>query len=262
MNTISSESREYSPPKIGTAFSIFLVIFGICFVLIPISVGLWRSLYAYANFGPSAILSWSLNWVLISLAGIAFLLSLVLLRINQSLPKLKLGKHGIRLKQFLRPVTYIKWREIAGISETMIQYSFLGRSLHDKTIIKLYLNNSKVIKLNRKIFHLSELVINIKSVIYPMITKTNREKYRDQLSIFFGVISIQKESITISRRMFFKQKETIPFELIRSFDIDNGTLKILFSPENQTQTRIISVPTSKILNLEPMMRLLNDEVAI
>jgi hypothetical protein len=261
VNTISSESREYCPPKIRAAFLIFLAIFGVCFVLIPIFVGLWWSLYAYTNFGPSAILGWSLNWVLISLAGIAFLLSLVLFRINQSLPNLKLGKHGIRLKQFLRPVTYIKWREIAGISETMIQYSFLGRNIHDKTIIKLYLNNSKVIKLSKKISHLSELVISIKSVIYPRITKTNREKYKDHLSIYFGVISIQKESITICRRVFFKQKKTIPFELIQSFDIDNGTLKIIYSPENHTQTRIISVPTSKILNLEPMMRLLNDEVA-
>jgi hypothetical protein len=261
VNTISSESREYCPPKIGAAFLIFLVIFGVCFVLIPIIVGLWRSLYAYTNFGPSAILGWSLNWALISLAGIAFLLSLILFRIYHSLPNLKLGKHGIRIKQFLRPVTYIKWREITGISETMIQYNFLGRNLHDKTIIKLYLNKRKVIKLTKKVSHLSELVIRIKSIIYPRITKTNRDKYRDHLSIFFGAITIQKESITISRRVFFKQQETITFDLIRSFDIANGTLKIIYSPENQTQTRIISVPTSKILNLEPMMRLLNDEVA-
>ena len=230
-------------------------------MLIPIIVGLWRSLYAYTNFGPSAILGWSFNWVLISLAGIVFLLSLVLFRINQSLPILKLGRHGIRLKQFLRPVTYIKWREIAGISETIIQYNFLGRNLHDKTIIKIYLNNRKVIKLSNKISHLSELVIRIKSIIYPRITKTNREKYRDHLSIIFGVISIQQESLTISSRVLFKQQETIPFELIRSFDIANGTLKILYSPENQNQTRTLSVPTSKIINLEPMMRLLNDEVA-
>ena len=230
-------------------------------MLIPIIVGLWRSLYAYTNFGPSAILGWSFNWVLISLAGIVFLLSLVLFRINQSLPILKLGRHGIRLKQFLRPVTYIKWREIAGISETIIQYNFLGRNLHEKTIIKIFLNNRKVIKLSNKISHLSELVIRIKSIIYPRITKTNREKYRDHLSIFFGVISIQQESLTISSRVLFKQQETIPFELIRSFDIANGTLKILYSPENQNQTRTLSVPTSKIINLEPMMRLLNDEVA-
>lgn len=254
------EYREFRGSKSSAGFIVFLVLFGIGCVLTPLILGIWSGVFAYAQFGPSSVIGWSSGWIFIFSFGLIILFLLVFIVINRSLPIVKISNHGLWVKFFMLPNQYIKWTGITGISEKRHHYQLLGKTMFDRFSIKLYLTDGHHLTFNQKIQNFSALISSIKAAIYSDIYTSAREKLKNGESVSCGAISFDCYCLKIERGFFIRRKISIPWENILSIGINNGLLLIEYGQHSGVIKKSIKLPTDKIHNLEPMMRLLKEEI--
>ena len=254
------EYREFRGSKSSAGFIVFLVLFGLGCVLTPLLLGIWSGLYAYAQFGPSSVIGWSSGWIIVFAVGLAILILLIFYVINRSLPIVKTSSHGLWVKFFLLPIKYIKWSEISGFSEKQYHYQFLGKTMLDRSSIKLYLSDGHQLSFNQRIQNFSTLISCVKTAIYPEIYTRAREKLRSGNSVCCGAISFCRSHLKIERGYLIRPEISMLWENILSIGINNGLLTIEYRKQPGNITKSIKIPTGRIHNLEPMMRLLKEEI--
>ena len=251
--------REFRGTRSSAGFIVFLILFGIGCVLTPLILGIWSGLFAYERFGPGSVIGWSSGWVFIFSVGLAILFLLVFIVVNRSLPIVKISKHGLWVKFFLLPNKYIKWTDISGISEKRYHYQLLGKTMFDRFSTKLYLSDGHQLTFNQKIQNFSALISYIKAAIYPEIYTIALEKLKNGKIVSCGAISFDCFCLKIEQG-FIHKEISIPWENILSIGVNNGILSIEYRQRPGNNTKLINLPTDRIHNLEPMMRLLKEEI--
>ena len=217
-------------------------------VLLPVGVGLWRTLYGYSSFGPAAALLWGRNWFL---AG-GFLVILLLLyayrRLKRAHTWIEVYPWGLYFQFPPGRKRIVNWKDIRGITSYSVNKSFfrvINRTVHYLTI---HSRKYPPLQCHPEIHDREGLKKIIKKQVYTRIRPILLQAFKGGELIPFGEVSVSKQKL-------YLPKQEIPWEYINGISVQKGVFNIKLSDQKK-----IEVPIRKIHNIEILVHLIKTEI--
>jgi hypothetical protein len=218
---------------------LWLLSLGISAVLGAWIVGIWRYIYGYAHYGPSAATAWSQPWFLLAaLTSIAFLW-LAFFRLLRAHRTLAIYQHGLRLQRDLGRSYTLAWKDLQGIRYTGIQERFLGLPWRQRHHARLLLSGGKSIPLP-PLQNFPQAVEAIKKQLYPHILPRLRNQLRAGKPAQFGPLSLHQHGITLRKRR-------IPWKQITHIQLTKGFLVIELAANRSVRISLDRLPNPELI---------------
>jgi hypothetical protein len=183
--------------KRGVFFSLLLP--GLLGVLAPLAYGIWRMDYAYAKHGPIAAASWSRPWFQLATLALVVFGILALYRLLLARRFVSVHKMGVRLRLNPFQTRQMRWEQIAGISNTILQDHFLGVRLRTRQKALLFPGTGNALTLREDLENLPELISRLKASLYPRLLPGLKTSFEAGKWLYFGPIAINKQGMRIKR---------------------------------------------------------------
>jgi hypothetical protein len=213
-----------------------------------LAFGIWRYYYGYSNFGPVAAVEWSISWYFLAFI-IAFLALLVLLlRLRVSWRRISIYENGIFVRYSPFKKQMISWSNIKGIASSTIREHFFGNHHRDHHKAILINKDAPPIKIDHKVEKNTELIGNIKEMLYPKLLPKLKKDLQTGNSLSFGKVKINQKGIKLKRRF-------IAWEHISSIYLKSGFLVVELHPTGEQR-----LPIMDIYNLELLLHFINEHI--
>lgn len=234
---------------------IFMVLSGMLITITIFCIGLYRAQEGYTHYGPVAAYEWSWPWFSFSTFSFLLTLSSILLVISRYRFSIYFHENGLQIIRFLRPPYILRWNQVSGIKFTQECSENTSRFLKRQAII--YPFTGKPIHFTDSIMGLTELITLIKAHLYPNILPKLRSQFQDGHEVHFGPITIHRQYLKI-------QRGPLPFFVLRKpwSHILHITVKTGFLIVDSKKGKLISIPVSKIPNLELLLNLIQTGVYV
>ncbi|MCI0519029.1 MAG: hypothetical protein L0Z70_02085 [Chloroflexi bacterium] len=233
---------RYRP--LGRAEWLTLIAPGTVAVLSPLFYGLYRSRYAYAQFGPAAAYAWAQPWYLVSLAALLVFAIACFARLRQSQHFIAVHKHGVYFS--LSRSQRLTWNQISGVAAHTVHHHFLGVSLGDSYRGVIFPTVGKPIPLAGGIANLPELLSRLKARLYPRLLPELRSRWLAGEWLFFGPLAVQRQALRLYRRGR-KSPHTFPWSQVNRLDVHDGQLVVEFFDRPRLKLPVYTIPNIEIL---------------
>jgi hypothetical protein len=218
------------------------------FVLTPIGIGIWRTLYGYSSFGPAAAASWGRNWFLLGGILTIFLLLYTLRRLTRAHTWVEIYSWGIYLHYPPGRKRMLKWEDITGITSYSITKRFLRVIRRTKHFFTIHSMRYSPLPCHPDLKKREGLKRTIKKQVYKRLKPKLENEFKSGNIIPFGEISISKGAVHL-------KKQDIPWEFMEGITVDKGIFNL-----NLTTQKRIELPIRKIQNLEILIHLIKTEI--
>jgi len=248
----------------GIFFSLLLP--GFLGVLAPLAYGTFLLNYAYAKHGPIAAASWSRSWF--QLAGLALIIFgiLIIYRLLQTRRFVSVYKMGVRLRLNPLHTRQLRWDQIAGISNTILQDHFFGIRLRTRQHAILFPNKGNPLTLGEELEKLPELISRLKASLYPRLLSGLMTDFATGKWLYFGPIAINKQGMRIrknrsrnwqpqSDRPADKKGTFLTWDRIEHLTVHSGELVVELRDQSPN-----CIPVSRIPNLELLLQIIQQRV--
>jgi hypothetical protein len=216
--------------------------------LTMLAYGLWRHYYGYLKFGPIAALEWSFSWFLFALLSALLVLFFLILRLRVAWRRITLYENGIIFKSSPIRKQKLKWSRIEGIAISRIREHFLGNRIRDHIQGLLTIKGARPIKIDQKIENNTDLIEDLKKILYPQLLPKLKKDLQSGNTISFGKVTINHKGLRIKRRF-------TPWEHISSIYLHSGYLVVELQPAGNHHLSIMS-----IVNLELLLYLIDEHI--
>jgi hypothetical protein len=246
------QQNIYRGPQIRKYEIIILIFSFFVLSLIPFYIGLYKTLYGYAQFGPAAAGSWGVYWLYLSFIFFILILGFALYRLFLSKLCVSIHSSGIIITRALRKDRIVLWEQIAELYVNQKRANSKGPTVHTDCLIlttdkrKFWLRTS-VLK------NSLELITRIKSAVYIHLYPSIIENYRKGKVLIFGPIEIQLRYIKLNRFSYISKTSQIAWKDIDFVTIKSGYLQVVLQNHKIYQVRIAKIP-----NTELLLRLIQD----
>lgn len=216
--------------------------------LIPVGIGLWRTLYGYSNYGPAAAAAWGRNWFICSGIFTIILLLYTLRRLTRAHTWLEVYTWGLYLHYPPGRKRMLKWEDITGITSYSITKRFLRVIRRTKHYLILHSLRYSPLLCHPDFERREGLKKTIKKQVYKRLKPLLENEFKSGKIITFGEISIDKGAVN-------HKKQDIPWEYIEGITVEKGIFNL-----NLTTQKNIELPIRKIQNLEILIHLIKTEI--
>ena len=248
----------------GVFFSLLLP--GFLGVLAPLAYGTFLLNYAYAKHGPVAAASWSRPWFQLATLALVIFGILVTYRLLLARRFVSVYKMGVRLRLNPLHTRQLRWDQITGISNTILQDHFFGIRLRTRQRAILYPNAGGPLTLGEDLENLPELVSRLKAGLYPRLLSGLTSDFESGKWLYFGPIAINKQGMRLRRnrsrnqqpqseRSADKKGTFLTWDRIEHLTVHSGELVVEL--RDQSPNRI---PVSRIPNLELLLQIIQQRV--
>jgi hypothetical protein len=236
---------------------IFILLFSFLLLsLIPFFIGFYRSIYGYAQYGPTAAKSWGVFWFFLSIFFLIPIISYGLYRINRSQLLISLYTSGIKIRRLFRNELIILWDQVTDLYVT--QERAIANIRPSRTYCIIKTTDSKQVTLrSSEIDNLLELITQIKSFVYIHLYPGTLEAYRVGRALTFGPIEIHRKYIKIKRFDIMPSSKQVCWKDVDYITIKSGYLILRLHNQKTYQIKV-----SKIPNIEILFRLIEDYARI
>lgn len=228
----------------------------IILILIPFLIGLYRTLYGYAQYGPVAALSWGFPWLSFSFVCFLLISIFVIYRLNIAKFSIILHKHGIIIHKMLRKTQIFRWEDISALYVIKHQSRSTTKSINTKAVI-FTTENVRLSLQDSMIENLPELLTQIKASVYVHLYPEIQDRFHAGEVISFGPINLHSRYIKINRGGINRQSPKIPFTDIYRITVKSGQLLIKLNNNQDFQ-----ISTAKIPNIEILLDLISNKTNI
>jgi hypothetical protein len=205
--------------------------------------------YGYTQFGPSAALSWSQNWLFWGiLAGVLTLL-VTAWQVIKARVRVDLFRYGIEVHRLFRTPHSLRWEDITGITSATIQDKLWGYTLRTRLQLMIFITQGKPITFDDQIDNITELTTRIKANLYPRLLPGFRARFQAGQTLSFGPLSIQSNTLIIRNRQ-------IPWEKVTHITVSAGHLVVETHGQGSEHKKNIRIPITQIPNLELLFQVL------
>jgi hypothetical protein len=224
---------------------IILIVAFLCLSLIPFFVGLYRTLYGYAQYGSVAAISWGVIWFSISIFFLFLIVGYGIYRLNISKLNITLHTAGICIKSPFKRKYYIRWDQV---TELYVNQERTNSSTRNPDIHCIIRTSDKRLSLRTsQIENLLELITQIKSSVYIHLYPRICAKFRVGSVISFGPLEIQKKYISVKGRGFIPATTQIYWKDIGFITLKSGYLLLKLHNKKQYELRAAKIPNVEIL---------------
>ncbi len=248
----------------GVFFSLLLP--GLLGVLAPLVYGIWLLDYANAKHGPVAAASWSRPWFLLATFALIVFAILAIYRLLLARRFVSVYRMGVRFRLNPLLTQQLRWDQIAGISNTVIQDHFFGIRLRTRQHAVLFPGTGNPLTLGEDFEKLPELVSRLKASLYPRLLSGLKTDFEAGKWLYFGPISINKKGMRIRRNRSqnwqqyqdqpaAKKQILLTWNRIEHLTVHSGELVVEL--RDQSPKRI---PVSRIPNLELLLQIIQQRV--
>lgn len=245
--------QGYPIRKIEAAATLSLL-FIVCGV--PFLIGLYRTLYGYAQFGSVAAVSWGFPWFIFSFIFFLIISVYAIYRLSIARVSITLHKHGIIIQKMLRKNQTIRWEDISELYVIQLTSRSKNKSIDTKAVIATK-DNSRFSLKDSMIDNLLELLTQIKASVYVHLYPKIRDRFRAGETISFGPLIIHPRHIKIIRGVFIPRSSHVPFTDINRITVKSGHLLIKYL-NNQD----IRISAGKVPNLEILLDLIRSKTKV
>jgi hypothetical protein len=223
---------------------------GLIIATILLGYGAWRGYLGYTRFGTVAATVWSRPWLIAG--GIVLLVIGLWIFYRKWVARqfIALYQNGLRFKIHGRKKNLLRWGEIAGITVDTVQTHLLGMDLSIRYRLKIYPNIGKPIHINNRFYGLPEFITQLKEQYYPVVSAALRANLRADHWLYFGQVAIHRQAVRLKDRQ-------LSWENVDSINIKQGKLVC-----KMIKGRSKKLPISKILNIEVLLSIIQEEVFI
>lgn len=214
-----------------------LVIVGLSGTAIAAVWTAWRWLFAFNNYGSAAIWRWTTPALLTVLAFASLgILGLILTWRSRGL-RINLHSSGMVYRQG-RYEEKILWKQIQRIHTSAVSYGFSKYAWGAQTILRIYLNDGRQLRLTHALTDMSGLAEFIKSQVYPDLLEGYRQEYNQGDPLSFGPLILTTKGIQ-------RKDQILQWEDLGSISLGRGILSLELIDGQR-----IRIPAHQVPNVE------------
>lgn len=225
-------------------FTTLLLLF-VLFV-IPFFVGLYRTIYGYAQYGPVPAFSWGFPWLVFSFVCFLLISIYFIYRLNIARVFIHLHTHGILIQKLLRKERTFRWEDISELYVIQQQLRSNSKSHSTKAVIYT-MDNVRLSFRDSMIENLPELLTQIKASVYIHQYPKIRERFHMGKVMSFGPINVQSRYIKINQAGIKRQSPQIHYAEINRITVKSGQLLIKLKTNIVYRINTATVPNIEIL---------------
>jgi hypothetical protein len=218
------------------------------FVLTPVGIGFWRTLYGYSNYGPAAAAAWGRNWYILSGLLTIILLLYTYNRLIRAHTWIEVYPWGLYLHYPPGRKRLLKWEDITGITSFTISKRFLRVIRRTKSYLILHSMRYSPLSCHPDLKRREGLKKTIKKQVYKRLKPKLDKEFKSGKMIPFGYVSITKGALHL-------KKQEIPWEYVEGITVDKGMINLNLTTQNR-----IELPIRQIQNLEILIHLIKTEI--
>lgn len=205
-----------------------------------LSVGLWRWVLAYSNYGPAVVWRWSLPWFAAAVGLLPlFLLGLVSLWRTRS-TRVLVYPSGLVYQRGKRALN-IPWQEIGAVRTEGPWFGLRAVGVTRPLSLVIELVDAQTVKFTQELSDFKALVETVKQRVYPPMLRTLTERFNQGEEISFGPLRLDLEGIRHGQR-------TIPWDQFDRAMLKGGQLTLI--PSQSSNLKRIGVSAAKIPNID------------
>jgi len=219
-------------------FLIFLL--GVFAIIFPLIYGIWINNFVSLRNGPIAASTWSGPWFILAACSTFCFLLLVLIRVFHQSIYVSIYRNGLKIN--LSPIRRhnITWTDIFGITNRSISKHLFGHTVQNKFCIVIVSKDSKSIRLDQRITHITKLAYLIKKYSFQRIFPSLVNDFENGRWIDFGPLSINKHYLSIQQKM-------VSWSSVSRIYVKAGCMHIETMDKQIVKTKISQIPNIELL---------------
>ncbi len=209
---------EYHAKRVLRLRAGIVATFGLSLAIVCVAMGVWAGLFALQNYGVAAVGRWITIWAeaagILGLAGLWACWRLIGLR-NEWVRLYSKGL-AVRARSATR---FVPWEAIREIRVEAIRFGLPVFGARQEAALSLRFNDGGGMRLTQDLEGFDLVLQRTKEEVYPRLLNEYSQAFNAGSEIAFGPLRLSDSGLATRR-------STIPWNDLRSVDLDHGSLRI------------------------------------